>query len=195
MSEKLNHLIPVLVREATTVTHNDAENRDYDNGVIMWFENTKEFCEALPNLVTEYIITPQKGTVLTVNVHKDGKEMTLDELLKKYPDGNPNDSKKYEVVVNEPLILSGIFSNALVYPNPASTKATVRFNLTQARSVAFSVHDITGKRMIDAGTLNNLSAGYHEHELQLGKLPAGIYLVVLTSDKGEQSVQRIVVEK
>ncbi|HYM20748.1 MAG TPA: T9SS type A sorting domain-containing protein [Candidatus Kapabacteria bacterium] len=43
--KRFDNLVPVLVRTATTTTHNPHDNVDYDNGVIFWFAETPELDE------------------------------------------------------------------------------------------------------------------------------------------------------
>jgi len=171
LSSKINTLVPVLVRKATDVTHNTEENRDYDNGVIMWFEPTKEFFATLPNPYET--VLPNGMKIINGTSH-----------LATNTQDKQSDAAK------------GIISNTTVYPNPVrSTKTNIHYKLSEPRSVAFSIHDILGKKMVDCGSLAERPQGEYDFELNLGNIPAGIYLVVITTDKGEQTIQRIAVEK
>ena len=93
-------------------------------------------------------------------------------------------------------IAKQVVSNTTVYPNPVRTaKTNIHYKLSEPRSVAFSVHDILGKKIVDCGSLAERPQGEYDFELNIGNIPAGIYLVVITTDKGEQTIQRIAVEK
>ncbi len=162
LSARLNSLVPVLVRPSTTVTHNERENRDYDNGVVMWFAPTKALADALP---------------------------AADRLRVHY-DNAPAASVASNAASNG----SGVISNAMLFPNPATTMTTVHFQLAEPRTVAFSIHDILGKKLIDGGQ-SAYSAGDQTRELDLDELSAGMYLLAMTTDRGEQVIQRIVVRK
>lgn len=153
LSSKINTLVPVLVRKATEVTFNKEENRDYDNGVIMWFE-------------PEYY----------------NKQVKSSAALQSVANATPT---------------SSVVSNISVYPNPvhsAQAKTNVNYTLSEPRTVAFSIHDILGKKVVDCGSLAERPAGTYNFELNVANVPAGIYLVVITTDKGEQTIQRIVIE-
>jgi hypothetical protein len=167
---KLNSLVPVLVREATETTHNDKENRDYDNGVIMWFEPTEEFQSVVKAQPVQFVI--------------DG---VIDE--------NDERSQNKPQVEKQSIQSVKTLENVTVYPNPAHTKTTVHFVTSEPRAVAFSVHDISGKKIIDGGSIAERPAGEYDFELNLEKLSPGLYLIVMTTDHGEQSIQRVVVEK
>ncbi|MEP7235888.1 MAG: T9SS type A sorting domain-containing protein, partial [Ignavibacteriota bacterium] len=88
-----------------------------------------------------------------------------------------------------------VLHKTLIYPNPARTSATVRLALSEPRNLAFSIHDLLGKRVLEAGNLTATSAGDYEKDLNISELPAGVYLLVITTDKGEQNMQRLVIEK
>ncbi len=98
-------------------------------------------------------------------------------------------------VTSSQSITSGIISKAVLYPNPAKTKTSLHFDLSQPGTIAFSIHDLLGKRVLDAGSIRETSAGSFEKELNVSELTAGVYLLVITTDKGEQSMQRLVIEK
>ncbi len=169
ISAKLNSLVPVLVRKATEVKHNEAENRDYDNGVIMWFE---------PGQFGKQVGTSNQigGTTDIVN----GISNTPNGVI------YGQDKASKTTSINE----------VSVYPNPVrTTKTNIHYKLSEPRSLAFSIHDILGKKIVDCGSLAERPQGEYDFELNIGNIPAGIYLVVITSDKGEQTIQRIAIEK
>lgn len=171
LTAMINTLVPVLVRKATEVTHNDQENRDYDNGVIIWLEPTKELYAALPN---QYEVVLPSGMKLV-----GGTSHLATNAQDKQSD-----------------IAKQVVSNTTVYPNPVRTsKTNIHYKLSEPRSVAFSIHDILGKKIVDCGSLAERPQGEYDFELNIGSIPAGIYLVVITTDKGEQTIQRIAVEK
>jgi hypothetical protein len=70
---------------------------------------------------------------------------------------------------------------AIVYPNPTSTDATVKFNLNNASDVAVSVYDVTGKLMMNRA-LGNLNAGTHQMEVAAKDWNSGVYFVNITSN-------------
>lgn len=175
ITAKINSLIPVLVRKATDVTHNAHENRDYDNGVIMWFE-PEQFWKQYEGSNSAYEVA--------VNGNLKVEGPLANSVGTKQSAKNPTSSS------------ASVVSNTMVYPNPVrSMKTNIHYKLSEPRSVAFSIHDILGKKMLDCGSLAERTAGEYDFELNIGNIPAGIYLVVITTDKGEQTIQRIAVEK
>jgi hypothetical protein len=88
-----------------------------------------------------------------------------------------------------------IITKSMLFPNPAQNKTTIQFTLSEPRTIAFSIHDLLGKRLLDGGSIAESTAGNFEHEINISSLKAGVYLLVITTDKGEQTTQRLVIEK
>jgi hypothetical protein len=173
LSSKINTLVPVLVRKATEVTFNKDENRDYDNGVIMWFE-PEYYWKQVGEMNKQYEVAIKGNLFIS----------------------DPN-GKVVQLQQNGPTKISPVIPSSSVYPNPVRGsvgKTNVNYTLFEPRSVTFSIHDILGKKVVDCGSLAERPAGTYNFELNVASVPAGIYLVVITTDKGEQSIQRIVIE-
>ncbi|MFI5263314.1 MAG: T9SS type A sorting domain-containing protein, partial [Candidatus Kapaibacterium sp.] len=177
---QLNHLVPILVRTGTKDHYNKQEDITYDDGLIFWYENTPDFIKAAKSIpvITSYRIDDNADSVV-INTPNGKKVIT-----------------KTDLSVNEPTSgVNQVLSRSIIYPNPAKNTTTVRFNLSEPRTLAFSIHDLLGKRVMEGGNLSATSAGSFEKELNVSELPAGVYLLVITTDKGEQSMQRLVIEK
>jgi hypothetical protein len=83
--------------------------------------------------------------------------------------------------------------NVSVYPNPTSGPAQITYTMKDAAHHAeFVVRNLLGQKVLDAGSTDGTSGNI---SLDLSKLEAGLYLLVTTTDDGEQSVERIVVNK
>lgn len=78
--------------------------------------------------------------------------------------------------------------NALieVYPNPMDDIATV--TLPQNTTFELSISDITGRVMVSEMGISNT------YNLDMSNLPAGIYLLNLTSDEGTAVTRKLIVE-
>ena len=78
-------------------------------------------------------------------------------------------------------------------PNPASTSATLYYELPQAASVQVSVSNVLGQNVLSLPAARE-SLGQHTLELPLDKLAAGVYMVRLQSGNLQQTT-RLVVSK
>lgn len=87
------------------------------------------------------------------------------------------------------------FQNLSIYPNPASANSTVSFDLSDSRTVTLALYNLLGQKLLEASKPTTQSAGHNEMKVDLSTMQAGVYILVATTDKGEQLSQRIVVEK
>jgi len=70
------------------------------------------------------------------------------------------------------------------YPIPAKEKVTISYELPESCSLAnLSMYDARGQA-VKKVELKNKTAGYHEETILIGNIPKGVYIVVLSTDKG-----------
>lgn len=85
--------------------------------------------------------------------------------------------------------------NAKVYPNPAKDKIQVALELSEPQRLAFVITDVLGKNVYEQEP-QLYSVGIETVELPIDQIhTSGIYFLRITTDKGEQTIQRIAVEK
>ncbi len=73
------------------------------------------------------------------------------------------------------------FAIERVFPNPTTQAVSVRYALTAPASVTLTVIDALGRSVVETASDAQV-AGMHEARLDLGRLPAGLYLVRLSAD-------------
>ena len=112
------------------------------------------------------------------------------------PKGN---GKAQEVVTKgTPIIMQDLMPEILeslaASPNPVVSFSTVRFSLKEDANVILRVYDYSG-RMIET-LYNGQVKAYQNHDVdfQRKNLMSGIYIVKLTTDKGQSYDKRIIVE-
>ncbi len=134
---------------------------------IYWFEPTPDFLKAMPERVRRAI-------------DRTGQE------------GNPMPSALAET--GNPDEANGLLAS--VYPNPVTeSNLTVRYSLPASRRVAVSMYDLSGERIQNMSVTEEREKGTWEDHLSLGDIPNGVYLLAVTTDKGEQSVQPIILKR
>lgn len=84
-------------------------------------------------------------------------------------------------------------AQAMVYPNPTTSDASLHYTLSEPRAVSIAIYDLMGKQLVEVCREAHRSAGELEEGLDLRGLPEGVYLVVLVTDKGEQLSTRLVI--
>ncbi|WP_295651787.1 GDSL-type esterase/lipase family protein [uncultured Mucilaginibacter sp.] len=92
--------------------------------------------------------------------------------------------------IESKLLVIGLDQN---FPNPANTKTTIGFSLTQAGTVDMELYTITGahSKII---TQNTYNSGYHQVDVDLTNLSPGIYIYVMQIAGRQLSKKMIVVK-
>jgi len=90
---------------------------------------------------------------------------------------------------------NGAVETTGVFPNPTSDGgATMSFTLAEDRNVNISLHDLTGAKVMDLVRNFPRKAGVGQLAFTLPGVTPGMYLVTLTTDRGERAVQRLIVQ-
>lgn len=77
-----------------------------------------------------------------------------------------------------------------VFPNPASTSATISFHVPQAAAVSISILDLSG-RTIKSFSAQDYSAGQHEINIDVSALKSGIYFCQLKLNETIETVKLV----
>lgn len=85
------------------------------------------------------------------------------------------------------LAENDVVNGVSVFPNPATDKTSVEFNLANASSVSVVVTDVTGKT-VETLNLGNVAAGVHTADLNTANFAAGLYSVAIKTN--DSSVTR-----
>ncbi|GEM_PF-6254403 len=166
----LNKIIPIKVDIG--IDDNDKEN---DFTLFLWYEPTEEFINLLPE---------RYRTNLKMEV----------ELAK-----DVNNICKNSAIVGKKAFFdvwhacSGSIENMLLYPNPsANKKFNVKFYLSESRMLSISIHNLQGETIMNLEQSISLNAGDYSREYSVPDIVAGMYIVVIQTARGEQTVQRII---
>lgn len=162
---KINKLIPVSVAVGS-----DTEN------FILWFEPSEELIDKLPDELAGKI-KPELAALAS------GKEICSQAPI-------AGEERMLDIWRS----CSGSVENMSVYPNPTQGDIKVQFNLLEQRDITISINDYSGRKINDLMTRGSLGAGSYNMPLHLNNITPGMYLIVVQTQKGEQAVQRIVVE-
>ena len=92
----------------------------------------------------------------------------------KYKFGNPTG-----IPVPGSSVLSGLLPN---YPNPFSVETTIPFILDERSQVTLTIYSVQGKPVMELVN-NELSQGIYHIKFSSGRLPAGLYQVVLKTER------------
>ena len=79
-----------------------------------------------------------------------------------------------------------------VFPNPTRGTATLRYDLAESGPASVRVYDAVGRHVLTLAD-GLLAAGAHEASLDASPLPAGVYLVRLTTATAAHTQSLVVV--
>jgi hypothetical protein len=87
--------------------------------------------------------------------------------------------------VGVPRIATPAALDLAVFPNPATSDATLRFSLPAPQSVTITVHDLLGREVLRAADGVRYGQGAHVLPMKLGGLARGVYRVRMLGASGE----------
>jgi hypothetical protein len=172
-------LIPIHVRMGNQLIPGTTRQRGAD--IYLWYYPTHEFIAALPD---RYRNTLQEELEALADVEAD--RMKSSEACQCLPGG--------PTVLGICRLSSGAVTSASLFPNPAQGSTTLQFRLTQPRYVTITLNDLSGRYLRTLESGQELNMGDYPVALKLGEVQSGTYLVVVRTDRGEQAVQRLIVQ-
>jgi hypothetical protein len=206
----INRLVPILVKPGCTYSREDSIANRWRPDFIFWYKPTPEFLAALPKrfhkeMVKELVETDsliQKIQTMALAPVSSGVAPAIekpDTIAIAAKQNAPTDEgsiasqnisspQYFEMLRN----VSGAITASWIYPNPTRGECTIEYTLAQPRMVTFTLHNISGQELRTLGHQSS-AAGISKFNVQVQGIAPGIYLVALTTDKGEQAIQRLIV--
>ena len=151
----------------------DTKSRNFKEvDVILWYENNKELLALIPNQYKD-----SKKVIITTSLDST---KTIIEKLSFY------DTWREQ---------AGAIVKTNVYPNPIrERKVTIDFTITDQRWVTITLHDVFGRKLLELVHSENFPAGNYQKDVVLQEIATGMYLISVQTDRGEQAIQRILVD-
>ena len=172
-----NRLIPIRV----PMKWIEKETNEAGEGECMlWYFPTDEFVAALPD---RYRIPLRKELDLLADVEEH-----------KLEPGAICERLTGETFFDYCRKSSGAMGMIAAYPNPSRGDLTCRYTLTEERTISFALYDLAGRHLRDLTEARRTGPGTHEVKLSLEGVRSGNYLIGLMSEKGEQVIQRVIME-
>ncbi len=171
---ELNELLPIEI-ELKDHNHNPLFIDNKLQTLIFWFEPTKELISYLP----EYYRLKIANELQAI----------------------PND---YETCPAPPVTggqphfdvwraCSGAIENLKTYPTPVEDVLHFKYNLSEGRQISMYVCNLNGEVIANPIKYEKYHKGCVEDQINVGYLNSGMYLLVISTDTGEQAVQRFLV--
>lgn len=181
--ERINTLVPVLVRTSDVYTELDKADKRWRPDVILWYEPTSAFLSCLPQNTSAEIL---KEAQAIVNEDSAGLQIAADTGSGKA--GLKRSYKYFEVWRSD----NRIVQQMQVYPNPTEGSFTVSVDLRFARTLKITVVDISGKVVSTLYKDQVQEAGAKEYACDISALVPGLYILLVETDKEERFTQRII---
>ncbi|MBL7974616.1 MAG: T9SS type A sorting domain-containing protein [Candidatus Kapabacteria bacterium] len=171
----ISKLIPVRIQHAVP-NSGSAE-------IILWYYPTDEFISKLPSRYADQI--RKESERIEQIEQKNEKDSGTATIQQRYAG-----EYQYTDVARS---RSGAVEILSVGPNPARENATLRYKVSEPRTVHIVLYDMQGAKVAELATANAYT-GETEAQLQLNNLASGAYLITLVTDRGEQAIQRLIIQ-
>lgn len=148
---------------------------------ILWFTPTAEFADALPDRYKVPFRSELKArTEVVANC------IPAERACKAMKGSSPF----FDLCRRE----SGALSAVNISPNPASESAECSFTLESPRDIYISLHEVSGRFVKTMIHNEPKTSGEQKVPLLLQGVPAGAYLVAISTSKGEQAVIQLIIQ-
>jgi hypothetical protein len=194
----INRLIPVRINATDT------------SYFVFWYEPTAEFLDLLPShILTQLRLETIASELALYDKDQDSSlrmndlrqlHTLLDSLITRRIANGETIQLSTEAHPGAPImemsrVSDGAISLYSISPNPNHGEFNVRFAVRETRVIDFSVYDINGSQLQAATSGVRVTTEESESVIRLKRdIPPGIYLLVLSTDKGERAVQRLMIE-
>lgn len=151
---------------------------------VFWFVPSKELIDLLPTEYAQALI----------------KEFNIVEKINN-GEISPSEAKDSQSVngsyINLDNYRNSVITNAMIYPNPAYNDFNIKFKLNETREISIIIYELTGQLIPqDKYTFvkDIFQPGEHTIAIKFNNLSRGVYLISISTSKGEQVVQRLVID-
>lgn len=190
-----------------------ADSSHEREGYIFWYETTPELLQALPQRIREQLVPETKVAAQVrqqmMRAVRDSRPVPMPAVVLQAETATGEHSAEAIPHANQPRLTGddavyydmwrsavGAITSSLLYPNPVQGLATtVRYTLEEERGLTITLHEVSGTCIAELLPPQKRARGEHNERVALPQgLAAGLYLVVLQSNRGEHAVQRLIVQ-
>lgn len=176
-------MVAILVRNPYAVQRNP---KGWRPDCVLWYDITPDLLARLPERVRLRLLVETRLSDAATESASGGTQQTV---APNAADGVAGERPYLDVLRG----VNGALSASVAFPNPARDRAVASFTLAGGRKVAVTLHDVAGHRVREVAPAADRAAGVHELPVDLSGLADGVYLVVISTDRGERTVARLIV--
>lgn len=190
---QIGRLVPVMVRTGRTYIPQDSLAPQHRPDCIFWFEPGRDFLDRLPADVRERVEreTSLAGRLRDVERAANSSAPEVRASIASDILATVGENPYMDVLRGA----AGAVMESRIEPNPARERALLSYRLSAPRTVSLALHDITGRHLRQLAPAEPVDASLRTQDVDLRGLAPGIYLVVISTDRGERAVQRMIVEQ
>lgn len=144
--------------------------------IVLWYLPTPEFVDALPSR------------------YRDNLKHELEAIKNGTSTEAVCSVIKGESLLDICRMNSESIHKMRLEPNLAKEFTRCKFILTKSMKASVTVHDILGKVVKEVSRNSEISEGANDIKIDLSGISAGVYMVAITAENGEQTVQRLVIK-
>lgn len=145
-------------------------SKDKSTATVLWYEVTPKFVSLLP-------------------------EFYQKEFATVVYEGGINKAESPAISYCSIPSTGGALSGVKLTPNPANNITRLTYIQSDERAVSVALHDLLGHVVKELFTTDPRPKGEYTIVLNIEGVKEGLYLLVLRSDKGEQIIQRLIIQK
>lgn len=186
VSEKISsyNLIPVLVKSGEEYTTMDQLTKKARPDIIFWYEPTEKFLKILDTKTANEI----RNDIVALTCTRSKITFTTDSTC----DGKSVVSCNYfEACQNTK---SKAITKYSVFPNPAKDNFNLKLDLKEECSVVAYMFALNGAE-VKQFPIGKIKQGISQKELSSAGITSGLYLLRITTDKGDVFNERIVIKE
>lgn len=178
------NLIPVLVRSGQSYSTMDALTKKHRPDIIFWYKPTEKFLKILDTKIADEI----RNDIVALTCNRSKIIFTTDSTC----DGKSTLSCNYfEACQNT---TSKAINKYSVFPNPAKDNFNLKLDLKEECSVLVYMFALNGAE-VKQFPVGKMNKGISQKELSSEGITPGLYLLRITTDKGDIFNERIVIKE
>ncbi|MGE3800273.1 MAG: hypothetical protein AB7H80_04570 [Candidatus Kapaibacterium sp.] len=217
---ELDRMIPIIISSPQPFTLEDSLRGECPKTVILWYRATPEFKEKLPTNWRERMTiagspslssqtlqgrSREESVASTSTVREDPASQRGESNAKVSPGERLPRSRVSRSSTAEDGVAGnmtariieerpGAILEAKLTPIPVKGVGSLQLRLAEGRTVALSLHSIAGSRLTLLSEDTFMAEGEHRSSINFGGATPGIYLLAISTDRGELRLLRVIVE-
>lgn len=176
LEHDINKLLPIEIMLPNSKDRNGKHLKDF--AFIIWLNLDEETYSKLPKRV-QMAVKPEYEAL-----NKTGGAVC---------GYSPNENGKNYLDVWRTC--DGVLENLNASPNPTDGYISLSFKLRESRNISITINDVFGNKIQDVVKNKRFNEGDNFESFNINAVESGMYLIVVTTDTGEQALHRVILNR